>query len=189
MPKLWNETIEAHRAAVRDATLDAAAALVAEHGLTGITMSRLAGATGIGRATLYKYFPDVDAVLHAWHERHVGRHLTHLTQLRDRPGAPADRLTAVLSAYAAMARHGHDGAVAAALHRGAHVTGAHQQLSALVQGLIADAAGAGQVRTDVPAAELAGYCLHALSAATTLTSEAAVRRLVAVTVSGLRPPA
>ena len=33
VPRLWDETIEAHRRAVRDATLDTTAALVAEHGL------------------------------------------------------------------------------------------------------------------------------------------------------------
>ncbi|MGI9077433.1 MAG: TetR/AcrR family transcriptional regulator, partial [Gemmatimonadaceae bacterium] len=55
MPKLWNETIEAHRRAVRDATLNATAALVAEHGLASVTMSQIARETGIGRATLYKY--------------------------------------------------------------------------------------------------------------------------------------
>ncbi len=188
MPKLWNDTIEAHRAAVRDAVLDAAAALVAERGLTGVSMSRLAEATGVGRATLYKYFPDVDAVLHVWHERHVTRHLTQLTQIRDQPGTPLGRLTAVLAAYAATARHRHDGAIAAALHRGPHVTEAHQHLTTLIQGLLAEAGAAGHVRTDVPADELAGYCLHALNAASTLSSEAAVQRLVTVTVGGLHPP-
>ncbi len=34
---------------------------------------------------------------------------------------------------------------------------------------------------------LASYCLHALKAAHGLPSKAAVRRLVAVTLSGLRP--
>ncbi|WP_204299310.1 TetR/AcrR family transcriptional regulator [Actinoplanes campanulatus] len=188
MPKLWNDTIEAHRAAVRDATLDAAAALVAEHGLTGVTMSRIAEAAGVGRATLYKYFPDVDAVLFAWHERQVTQHLSHLRQIRDQPGSAAERLTAVLTAYAGMTRHSHDGAIAAALHRGAHATAAHQQLTDLIQDLISDAAGAGHVRTDVPVAELAGYCLHALTSAAGLGSESAVRRLVTVTVAGLHPP-
>ncbi len=37
--------------------------------------------------------------------------------------------------------------------------------------------------------ELANYCLHALAAAQTLTSREAVRRLVEVTLAGLRPPA
>lgn len=191
MPKLWSDTIEAHRATVRDAALDAAATLVAQHGLTGVTMSRLAEATGIGRATLYKYFPDVDAVLHAWHERQVTRHLSHLRQVREQPSTPADRLTAVLTAYAGMTRHRHDGAertIAAALHRGEHATTAHQQLTDLITDLITDAANTGHVRTDVPAPELAGYCLHAVGAAAGLTSEAALHRLVTVTVAGLRPP-
>jgi hypothetical protein len=44
------------------------------------------------------------------------------------------------------------------------------------------------VRDDVPAAELATYCLHALAGAVALPSKAAVRRIVAVTLAGLRRP-
>jgi hypothetical protein len=43
------------------------------------------------------------------------------------------------------------------------------------------------VRDDVPVDELAGYCLHALAAADTLSSPAAVRRLITVTLTGVRP--
>ena len=101
VPKLWTETLEEHRRAVHDATLDTTAALVAEHGLASVTMSRIAQETGIGRATLYKYFPDVDAILAAWHDRHVTCHLDHLTQVAGQAGGSAgDRLEAVLSAYA-----------------------------------------------------------------------------------------
>src|SRR5215207_197927 len=63
VPNLWNETIEAHRAAVREAILDTAMVLVAEQGLRSVTMSQIAEKTGIGRATLYKYFSDVEAIL------------------------------------------------------------------------------------------------------------------------------
>src|ERR671916_987131 len=100
VPKLWNETIEAHRAAVRDAILDTTWALVTEHGLLSVTMSQIAEQTGIGRATLYKYFPDVESILFACHERHVTEHLRRLTALVDRPGDPDQRLHAVLEAYA-----------------------------------------------------------------------------------------
>ena len=41
---------------------------------------------------------------------------------------------------------------------------------------------------DVAVGELVGYCLHSLSAAGDLSSLAAVERLVAVTLTGLRPP-
>src|SRR5215203_2440030 len=94
MPKLWNETIEEHRRAVRDATLDTTAALVAKHGLRSVTMSQIAEDTGIGRATLYKYFSDIEAILVAWHERQITGHLEYLTEVRDQAGDARKRLEA-----------------------------------------------------------------------------------------------
>jgi AcrR family transcriptional regulator len=190
MPRLWDETIQAHRAAVRDATLDTTWALVAEHGLLSVTMSRIAEKTGIGRATLYKYFPDVEAILLAWHERHVAGRLEHLAELRDQAGAAAERLEAVLEAYALIShqRDHHGTEVAVFLHRGEHTVRAQLQLNDLIRDLLTEAAETGAVREDVAPYELASYSLHALTAASSLTSEAAVRRLVTVTLSGLRPP-
>ena len=89
MPRIWSETIAAHRDAVRDATLDAAAALVDERGLTGLTMSEIARRSGIGRATLYKYFPDVESILAAWHERRVSEHLRQLAAVSAATGRPS----------------------------------------------------------------------------------------------------
>ncbi|UQW99302.1 TetR/AcrR family transcriptional regulator [Streptomyces sp. RerS4] len=187
MPKLWNETIDAHRAAVREAILDATAKLVAQGGLRSVTMSQIAERTGIGRATLYKYFSDVQAVLLAWHERQVAAHLQQLAGIRDQTGTAMERVRAVLEAYAGIARQQHGGELAALLHQGEHVTHAEQHLHGMVQHLLAEAAEAGDLRGDVPPAELAQYCLHALTAAAALTSQAAVTRLVVVTLDGLRP--
>lgn len=53
---------------------------------------------------------------------------------------------------------------------------------------VADAADTGEARDDVPPAELANYCLHALQAASSLPSEAAAHRLVTVTLAGLHLP-
>jgi AcrR family transcriptional regulator len=190
VPKLWNETIEAHRHAVREATLHATTALVAEHGLRSVTMSQVAEATGIGRATLYKYFPDVEAILLAWHERQIRRHLGQLETARDSARSPAERLRAVLETYAFIAHdsHGpHDADLAALLHRDEHVALSEQHLRELVRGLIVDAVTSGDVRDDVPPEELAAYCLNAIAAARSVSSKAGVRRLVDVTLSGLRP--
>ncbi|QOV33317.1 TetR/AcrR family transcriptional regulator [Streptomyces ferrugineus] len=190
MPKLWNETIEEHRRAVRDAVLETTAALVAEHGLRGVTMSRIAEKSGIGRATLYKYFPDIESIMMAWHERRIAAHLDELAELRDRPGAPGERLEAVLERYAFIQqqRGGHGGELSAVLHRGDHVVHAEQHLRHFVRGLLEEGVRAGEVRSDVAPDELTGYCLHALAGAGGLTSKAAVRRLVTVTLAGLRPP-
>jgi AcrR family transcriptional regulator len=190
VPKLWNQTIQAHRREVRDAILDTTAALVAERGLLSVTMSAIAERTGIGRATLYKYFPDVEAILLAWHERQVTSHLDELAEVRDRAGSAGERLEAVLEAYAliAHASHGHhDSELAAFLHRDDRVAGAQQQVRDMLSELLAQVAATGDIRDDVPAEELAGYCLHALSAARSLPSRAAVRRLVTVTLAGLHP--
>jgi AcrR family transcriptional regulator len=189
MPKLWNESIEAHRRAVRDATLDTTAALVAEHGLRSVTMSQIAEEAGIGRATLYKYFPDVEAILLAWHERQVAGHLAYLAEVRDQAGNAAERLEAVLEAYALISHEHHGTELAALLHRGEHVARAQQQLGDFIRDLLSEGAESGDLRDDVAPGELASYCLHALTAAGSLPSKAAVRRLVAVILAGLQTPA
>jgi AcrR family transcriptional regulator len=188
VPKLWNATIEAHRAQVRETICDTTAALVFEHGLRAVTMAQIAEDAGIGRATLYKYFGDVDSIMHAWHARQIGRHLAELTEIRDTAAHPGAALEAVLSAFALIAhrsRADHDSDLVRFLHRDEHVAAAQRHLRDLVGQLIADAAATGQVRADTRPDELATYCLHALSAAADLRSEAAVRRLVAVTLAGL----
>jgi AcrR family transcriptional regulator len=191
VPKLWSETIETHRREVRDAILDTVATLVAEHGLLSVTMSQIAEETGIGRATLYKYFPDVEAILHAWHERQIIAHLEYLGEVRDQGGDAGERLEAVLEAYALISSesHGyHDTESAAFLHRGEQVARAQHQVHDMIRGLLTDAAENGDVRDDVTPAELASFCLHALAGASSLPSKAAVRRIVTVTLAGLRPP-
>src|SRR5438067_8098301 len=127
MPKLWNQTIEAHRAAVREAILDATWALVAEHGLASVTMSQIAEQTGIGRATLYKYFPDVEAILVAWHERQIHAHLQQLARIGDGVADPRGRLEAVLHAYAEIQHEHHGTELAAHLHRGGHMARAERE--------------------------------------------------------------
>ncbi len=112
------------------------------------------------------------AILAAWHERQITRHLQQLA------GGAGGRLEAVLEAYALIQHEHHGTELAALLHRGEHVARAQQQLHAFI----------GDLRNDVAPGELASYCLHALTAASGMPSTAAVRRLVTVTMAALRPP-
>jgi AcrR family transcriptional regulator len=156
-------------------------------------MSQIAEVAGIGRATLYKYFPDVDAILSAWHERQIAGHLAELADIRDQTDAD-QRLEAVLRAYALIQRrraqhHRHEPRgteLTALLHSDEHVARAQQHLHDLFRDLLADAVQAGDIRDDLAPDELATYCLHALTAAGDLVSEDAVDRLVTVTLTGLR---
>lgn len=180
MPKLWTDTVATHREEVRQAVLDAAGQLVARDGLWAVSMSRLARAAGIGRATLYKYFADAEEVLAAWHARQVTVHLADLATLAAESGDASGRLRAALKRYAhiCVQRSRHGGDVAAALHRAPGVDDQHRQLQDLLTGLIQDAASAGTVRADVPAEHLAGFCLAALTAASPATSPDVVVQLV-----------
>jgi AcrR family transcriptional regulator len=195
VPKLWGETIDAHRREVRDEILNTTVALAAEYGLLSVTMSQIAERTGIGRATLYKYFPDVEAIVLAWHDRQVVNHLELLVQVRDQAAGSDRRLDAVLTAYAQIhhqrvvhhRHHEHGTELATFLHRDGHLAGAQQQVRDLIRDLLAEKAATGDLRDDVPIDELAAYCLHALNAASDLSSRSAVHRLVTVVLTGLLP--
>jgi AcrR family transcriptional regulator len=186
MPKLWNETIDAHRRAVRDATFDATVELVANHGLASVTMSQIAQETGIGRATLYKYFPDVEAVLRGWHERQVGRHLELFSSVAQENGSPLARLEKMLEAYAQMVHQHHGNRLAAMLHATSHVAHAKNHLSSFLASIIAEGVVACEIRDDVAPSELAEFCLNAVSGPTASPSKAAVAQLVQLTMSAVR---
>jgi hypothetical protein len=64
-----------------------------------------------------------------------------------------------------------------------------QQLRDMIRYLLIKGAKTGDLRDDVAPDEFASYCLHALTAASSLRSKAAVRRLVTVILAGLRPRA
>jgi AcrR family transcriptional regulator len=181
VPRLWTETIETHRREVRDAIVETAGRLAISHGLWSVTMSQIAEETGIGRATLYKYFADVESILAVWHERQVAGHLAQLAGIGEGSQSPDMRLRSVLVRYAQICRerrrHGSD-ELAAALHRTAAVAQLRRQLLELIAQLIADAAASGHVRDDVPPSELASFTIHALDAAGDLTSQAAQTRLI-----------
>jgi len=191
MPKLWADTVETHRHEVREAIQETTIALVVNQGLRSVTMSQIAERTGIGRATLYKYFPDVDSILRAWHERQIHSHLHELVEAAERATDPLDRLTAVLHSYALIVHgsRGHRDTELAALLHGHHARHNHaeQQLQRMVRTLIGDAVTMGSVRSDVSPEELTEYCLHALTASRSLASKAAVGRLVGVILAGLAP--
>jgi hypothetical protein len=73
------------------------------------------------------------------------------------------------------------------VHRDEHVRRKQRLLNDFFRDLLAEGAKSGDVRDDVGTEELASYCVHALGAAGLLRSKPAVLRLVAVTLSGLRP--
>jgi AcrR family transcriptional regulator len=59
----WDDTVTDHRDRRRQSIIDATMTLVAERGLSDVSMAEVAKAAGIGRATLYRYFPGVEEIV------------------------------------------------------------------------------------------------------------------------------
>ena len=104
----WRDTVETHRARYRERIIDAAIGLVAEEGVSKASMAALAQRAGIGRATVYKYFPDVEHALLAHAEREVDECWSRLHRALETHADPVDRLRACVSTlldYFSSQRH------------------------------------------------------------------------------------
>jgi AcrR family transcriptional regulator len=177
MPRIWADTIGAHRQRVQDAVLDATADLIAEQGPMSVTMSAIAERAGIGRATLYKYFADVESILGAWHARGFAEHLHRLEALVEADHLGLDDVTAFVSALrAGHLRHG-PGLVGTLAHslagpQGPLGPGVGPEVIGVLTELLARLATSGEVRADLDPALLAHWLLHAVHAPTDLDDEA-----------------
>lgn len=117
MAEDWQGAVAAHRARYRDRILDTAVELVREGGVAGLSMARLAQHAGIGRATLYKYFPDLEHVVVAQAERDIDRWAEQLDRALAQHEDPAARLhTYIATLYGYFA--GADARAAASLDAG-----------------------------------------------------------------------
>lgn len=189
MPKLWSKTIEEHRHEVREAIMNTAWLLATTRGPLSVTMSQIANESGIGRATLYKYFPDVETILRAKHEQHVFDHLRCLNEASQGDDGAKAKLESVSLLYAQMChRRRLHGTVelSVLLHKPQDMSGAESAVLTLFEELLVEAAASGDVRDDTPPSELTAYVVHALGAANRLPTDAAVRRLVGLTLAALR---
>lgn len=95
------------RVSVRDRISHATLELIAEHGLTDVTMSAVAKRAGVARQTLYNHYPDVDTIVGAVVERHQTDSLYALNAVLGTMTSPLDQLEHLVRHTAAIAHHGH----------------------------------------------------------------------------------
>ena len=182
--------LAAHRGNVRAAILDAVSALVSERGACAPTMAQIAEAAGVTRATVHTCFADVESIMRAWHDRQVANHLGYLDDVGDQPGAPLQRLEAVLRAYAAIMHQTYDhrtSELGRSLHDDEHLGHARRHLHETVRNLIAEGARAGHLRDDVSPDELTAHCLHTIDAIGGQPS-AAIRQSMSAILAEIRRP-
>jgi AcrR family transcriptional regulator len=95
----------------RARVLEAAEALFARRGGRDVTMEQIAAAAGVGKATLYRRYPDVASVAQALldeHERALQEEVVHGPPPLGPGAPPGERLAAFYGAMVAiLERHGH----------------------------------------------------------------------------------
>jgi AcrR family transcriptional regulator len=90
----------------REAVLDAAERLMAEHGYEAATLTRLVEEAGIPPSSIYHYFGSKEGVLLAVMERGADRFFAALPPIDRRASSPAEHLRALVEATTAtLERH------------------------------------------------------------------------------------
>src|SRR5690349_7457646 len=94
----------------REAIVEQAATLYAQHGFLGASLADLAAACGMSKSLLYYYYPTKEDILYDIMASHLEGLEAAVAEVVGRPGAPGDRLRdlchAFMSHYAgAAARH------------------------------------------------------------------------------------
>lgn len=171
MPKIWDTTVASHKERLRQSIIDATIDLVAEHGLADVTMGLVAERAGIGRATVYNYFPDLEHILAAYvvdaYEAHQARLDEHLAGIDD----PLERVRAfidLLVAYFASDEHRLGSAAVTPDQFGPElapqVEAAQQLFHHRLAQLLAEAVDAGLLRPDPEPELLAELVNHMMAA-------------------------
>ena len=202
MPQIWAESIEQHKRQTIARIIDATVALVADKGLGATSMSQVAERSGIGRATLYSYFPDVEHILLAWHEQEVDRYRESLSdelaRQTDTPGALRVIITRLIEGFS----DGHDHALdASRVELSAlspqikqQMAGASAKLATLLDEVLEHGIRTGQLRPDLNRELTTTLIVRAASAAREQVEQGhgdateVADEVLALLLGGVKPP-
>lgn len=176
MPRIWEETVDAHRGAVQRAIAEATSRVAHREGVSGLSMSAIATEAGVSRATLYRYVKDIHAALALWQEHGVA---FHLRQLEDFAATvdPDQRLAVVLERYALNRQHRHASGHVEISHPEILLDSARAKVREVFSDLLHVEQERGSVRRDMPSDQLAIYAVAALEAASDMPTPGAARQL------------
>ncbi len=94
MPRITGATIAEHVAAQEAAVVAAAKRLFAERGVAAVSLGDIAAEVGLGRTSLYRYFPTKAHILQRWFDLEMLPLVERSQEVVEAPGTPAQRLTA-----------------------------------------------------------------------------------------------
>ncbi|GAB3572960.1 TetR/AcrR family transcriptional regulator [Amycolatopsis endophytica] len=103
MPYRRTPQVQARLDAQRDGILTAAAALLAERGYAGCSVSAVAEKAGIATGTVYKHFPGKAELVVELFRGVVNREVAAVKEAAALPGEPAGRVVAIFETFAERA--------------------------------------------------------------------------------------
>ena len=174
------------RERVATAIVEAAAGVLAERG-DQASMSDVAAAAGVARATVYRYFPNREALLEALGRVALEDIGDSLAAARLDEVAVGDGLERAVRALVTVG----DGFVVVARDRGRPANADFdERIAAPVRDLLARGQRAGEIRDDVPAAWLAeglfGIVVNVIGSAPRLGAEDTIAAIASVFLDGAR---
>ncbi|MBM7517724.1 TetR/AcrR family transcriptional regulator [Nocardioides nitrophenolicus] len=96
MPRITGASIAEHVAAQEAAVVAAAQRLFAERGVAAVTLGDIAAEVGLGRTSLYRYFPTKGHILQVWFDREMDPLLARAEAVVAEHGATVEALHAWL---------------------------------------------------------------------------------------------
>lgn len=175
-------------AARRERLLDSADIVFSQHGITA-PLDLIVQHAGLGRATLYRNFPDRTALVNGLLQRAVERTTQRADALRDRDDALFLLLQHVadyIAEHPALVDYWRTG-----VREGSAVEAARERLAEVYSPALARAIAAGLCRSDITAADVSlavgmlGACLRGETGA---QRRELARRALQILMTGLTPP-
>ncbi|GAA0708389.1 TetR/AcrR family transcriptional regulator [Dactylosporangium roseum] len=130
MPKIRAGTVREHRAQRLDQLVDAAEAIMAEHGVDGLTAGAVATRAGIARNSIYRYFDSIDELIELVVTREFPAWVSAVGAAVEAERTPQARAVAYVRTNLELAARGSHGR-RAALSRGALSVAGRQRVKDL----------------------------------------------------------
>ncbi|HEY8532418.1 MAG TPA: TetR/AcrR family transcriptional regulator [Micromonospora sp.] len=115
MPKISAASVREHRARRLDQLIDAAEAIIAEHGVHALTAGAVAARVGLARNSIYRYFNSIEDLIELVVTREYPVWMETVRAAVDAAPTPAARVIAYVRSnleLAAQGRHGWRAAIA-----------------------------------------------------------------------------
>ncbi|MFD4193081.1 TetR/AcrR family transcriptional regulator [Amycolatopsis thermoflava] len=103
MPYRRTPQVQARLDAQREAILTAAGEILAERGYAGCSVSAVAEKAGVATGTVYRHFPGKAELVVELFRIVVNHEVDAVRQAAERPGAPAERVAAIVETFAERA--------------------------------------------------------------------------------------